>query len=336
MNAALRLLQKIILQRNLIPASGKNTLFLHAQHADLLNRPEYVEYWQPWKTCATELPGSVLKNIPERPFYDQVYILLPRNVTEAQYLVALACKTLKENGILIAAAENNANGKRLNGLIEMLGLKSEIFSGNKSRCHITFKSSSLNNDVVEEWIKGGQIQKNDHDFWSVPGLFSWDRIDPGSALLLEHLPQKMAGEVADFGCGYGFLSTRVLQQHFEIHSLTMIDADMRALDCCTKNIQNLNVSVSTHPIWEDLSGPYLAHQPFDVIVMNPPFHEGKKAIASIGQNFISNAARNLKPHGQLFMVANRQLPYEACLAQHFSKYEMLQQQNGFKVFKAAR
>ena len=46
-------------------------------------------------------------------------------------------------------------------------------------------------------------------FWSQPGVFSWDRIDPGSALLLVHLPA-LSGRGADLGCGIGVLARSVL------------------------------------------------------------------------------------------------------------------------------
>ena len=49
------------------------------------------------------------------------------------------------------------------------------------------------------------------------------------------------------------------------------------------------------------------------MIMNPPFHQGRAAEPDLGAAFIAAAARILKPHGRLMMVANRQLPYEAAL-----------------------
>ncbi len=43
-------------------------------------------------------------------------------------------------------------------------------------------------------------------FLSRPGVFAWDRIDPASALLAEHLPADLAGRAADLGAGYGFVA----------------------------------------------------------------------------------------------------------------------------------
>ena len=54
--------------------------------------------------------------------------------------------------------------------------------------------------------------------------------------------------------------------------------------------------------------------------MNPPFHRGRAAEPEIGAGMIRAAAKALKPGGRLFMVANRQLPYETVLAAVFSSH----------------
>ncbi|MFX6728661.1 methyltransferase, partial [Acinetobacter baumannii] len=41
---------------------------------------------------------------------------------------------------------------------------------------------------------------------SQPGVFAWDRVDPGSAMLTEHFPPRIGGAVADLGAGWGYLS----------------------------------------------------------------------------------------------------------------------------------
>ena len=45
--------------------------------------------------------------------------------------------------------------------------------------------------------------------------------------------------------------------------------------------------------------------------MNPPFHSGQNTDISLGRAFLRAAADSLRTGGRLFMVANRQLPYEA-------------------------
>ncbi|MDT9081655.1 methyltransferase, partial [Escherichia coli] len=61
--------------------------------------------------------------------------------------------------------------------------------------------------------------------------------------------------------------------------------------------------------------------PFDAVVMNPPFHNGRAADPALGLAFIRAAAHALTPSGTLWMVANRHLPYEAALREAFREVE---------------
>jgi 16S rRNA (guanine1207-N2)-methyltransferase len=142
------------------------------------------------------------------------------------------------------------------------------------------------------------------EWWSVPGLFGWDKIDPGSRLLLEHLPSDIAGKVADFGCGYGYLSVQLEQRYDAIQAIDAFDVDARAVTCCKRN-----GGEKIHPLWQDIRTLPESRR-YDAIIMNPPFHAGKTEIQALGISFIHKAWRCLKPGGRLFLVANRHLAYE--------------------------
>ncbi len=70
--------------------------------------------------------------------------------------------------------------------------------------------------------------------------------------------------------------------------------------------------------------------------MNPPFHDSHAANPALGVAFITAAAKVLKPGGKLLMVANRNLPYEAALAQAFASFTTLEENDRFKVIEAVR
>ncbi|KAG0921461.1 hypothetical protein G6F32_015094 [Rhizopus arrhizus] len=60
-------------------------------------------------------------------------------------------------------------------------------------------------------------------------VFAWDRIDPASALLAEHLPADLAGRAAALGAGYGYLSRELLERCPKITALDLYEAEQRAL-----------------------------------------------------------------------------------------------------------
>lgn len=62
-------------------------------------------------------------------------------------------------------------------------------------------------------------------FHSAPGMFSHDRVDAGSKLLAENLPDDLAGAVADFCAGWGYLAAEALRLSPKIKSLDLFEAD---------------------------------------------------------------------------------------------------------------
>jgi 16S rRNA (guanine1207-N2)-methyltransferase len=70
--------------------------------------------------------------------------------------------------------------------------------------------------------------------------------------------------------------------------------------------------------------------------MNPPFHDGRAADPGIGHAMIRAASAALKPSGQLFMVANRGLPYELPMKAGFGRVEEIADEQGFRVWRARR
>lgn len=165
---------------------------------------------------------------------------------------------------------------------------------------------------------------------TAPGVFSADGIDPASRHLADHLPKKMGGHVIDLGAGWGYLSSRILH-HEKIAQIDLVEADHAALACAKQNV--IDKRARFH--WEDATR-WRPDAPVDMILMNPPFHNERKAEPAIGRAFIQAAAQMLKPSGQLWMVANRHLPYESILATCFGDATEVAGDKRFKLFHARR
>lgn len=266
---------------------------------------------------------------------DLALVALPKNVLEARYLAAQALRILKPGGTVICAADNKAGGTRIQKMLQEFGCTDvQDFSKNKARV-VWGKRAGTLNDAALSALKEGEVQPVlDGEYLSMPGIFGWDKIDKGSEILLQHLPEDLSGQAADFGCGYGYLSRHVLQCA-GIESLACIDADFRAMKLCQENLKEERAAQIRY-FWEDLTKPLTGLRDLDFIVMNPPFHEGKKTDTAIGTSFIKTAVYTLQPGGKLWMVANAGLPYEDVLASTFSRTENIFEGDGFKVFCATK
>ena len=166
-------------------------------------------------------------------------------------------------------------------------------------------------------------------FTIAPGVFSDDGPDRGSVLLAGALPA-LTGRVADLGAGWGYLSRGILASE-AVTELHLVEAEAAAFECARLNVTDPRARFH----WADATR-WQAEDRLDAVVMNPPFHTGRAGDPSLGRSFIEAAARLLSPSGQLWMVANRHLPYESTLRERFRTVTEAAGTGGFKIFHAAR
>lgn len=226
---------------------------------------------------------------------------------------------------------NDFGGKSLEKII--LNQFDNVFceSKNKAR-YITITKTESAPLIIQEWLGHTKIRMvDDIGFYSMPGLFGWDKIDAGSRLLLDYLPE-LKGVVADFGCGYGYLSKNILLKNKKIKINYCFDCDIRAIEACKMNVTDDRAIT----MQVDCTRPIVDIPQLDFIVMNPPFHDGVGEDKNLGQKFIETAAHHLRRNGQCWIVANKHLPYEKTIATVFFKHEKITEKDGFKIFKAVR
>ncbi len=310
-------------------------LFMNAEYSDELSADwHYQSFFKPYADELIRRGFSVSSEISERG-YDAVLYLLPKNMVEARYGLARALSCVKRGGYVFCAADNKAGGSRLKKLFEEFGIDIQGHnSRNKARV-IWGEVRDFDEAVVSKALNDGSPQKVlDGRFISRAGVFGWDKIDKGSEVLTRYIPKDLKGKGADFGCGYGYLSDFVLSHCSKIKRLTCLDADYRAVEMCKQNLEKYDAALSFD--WMDLTRAQPDLRNLDFIVMNPPFHEGKKQDIGIGVDFIKSAQQSLKRGGSLYIVANSHLPYEPALGDIFFAVEKLHEGQGFKVFKAVR
>ncbi len=187
--------------------------------------------------------------------------------------------------------------------------------------------------AVADWAAAAAPQRNAAGFVTAPGMFSPEGPDPGSQRLAARLAEhRVAGRVADLGAGWGWLASAALDRCPGIETIALHEADAAALDAARVNVPDPRARFH----WSDVRRLGRGDGPFDWVVMNPPFHQGRAATPELGAGFVAAAARVLAPSGSLLMVANRQLPYEAALEAAFLRWEKVEEDAAFKVLAADR
>ncbi|MGB0668703.1 MAG: methyltransferase [Porticoccaceae bacterium] len=169
-------------------------------------------------------------------------------------------------------------------------------------------------------------------FYSKPGIFGWDKLDRGSTFLIDHLPQfltrfsRQPQSLLDLGCGYGYLAWE--GHRLGITQLTATDNNAAALAAAEKNlsqIDNLEYSVVAADAGDLVQGN------FDLLLCNPPFHQGFTVDGSLGNKFLNSANRLLAPNGQALFVVNSFIPLEQRATHFFRQVEVLANNGSFKL-----
>lgn len=191
------------------------------------------------------------------------------------------------------------------------------------------KAVLFSDGAFEDWRNPGALQLVD-GFVTRIGVFSHDREDRASQLLLKSLPKKLPTHVADLGAGWGYLSRHILDVD-GVERVDVVEADHVAYQCAKENLSDPRA----HVHWADAT-QFTPDTLLDGVIMNPPFHTSRAADPALGQGFIRAAAGMLKPKGQLWLVANTRLPYEATLDEEFAHVTRIAAEGGFKVLHATK
>ena len=152
-----------------------------------------------------------------------------------------------------------------------------------------------------------------------PGIFCGHQLDMGTRLLLDSLPQiPAAALVGDLGCGNGVLGLAYLKQHPE-SEVVMVDESALAVACAQENLARIFGDSQRSHAFQSGGMPIDADRPFDLILCNPPFHQGTTVTTELAKGLFDSAKDSLRAGGQLWVVANRHLQYHVLLKNIFGR-----------------
>lgn len=163
-------------------------------------------------------------------------------------------------------------------------------------------------------------------------VFSRERVDFGSALLIEAMQIEESDTVLDLGCGYGpiGMTAAKLAPQGRVY---MVDVNERAAALARRNLAEngvTNAEVRTGDGLDPVRG-----LTFDKVLTNPPIRAGKQTI----YRMIEDAHAALKPGGSIYVVIQTKQGAPSMkkkLAELFGDVEDVERQAGYHVFRAVK
>lgn len=198
----------------------------------------------------------------------------------------------------------------------------------------------MNGDFLEHYFTNNNALKSElrtikyqygtytFNFYSDNGVFSKNKIDYGSKLLVETVLEyeKEAKTILDVGCGYGFMG--IVLSKILNGKATLVDINKRAVHLTSRNIKENQVDAKSFVsnIYENVQGKY------DIVLTNPPIRAGKITVL----NILKNAKEHLRDEGMLWFVIRKDQGAKSIIKELETFYEInvVKKDKGFFIITA--
>ena len=268
--------------------------------------------------------------------FSDIILTQPRSRERLVMMLHQASKKLAAGGRLWLAGENRGGIKSCKR--HLAGFFHNVVKHDAARHCVLFCATDplkgnpfFEPDYVTNWDLAAKDNGSGLIIHSLPGVFAHGHLDPGSAMLLEAIGQPRPGNrVLDFGCGCGLLGATLLKREPTL-KLTLLDSDAMALRAAELTLAGNQLDAQLLPS----NGFDQVGEVFDLIVSNPPFHQGVRSDSTLVPRLFERLSGQLTKNGRLILVANRHLPYHAWLKSRFRHSTILQADNRYQVIEAS-
>lgn len=272
---------------------------------------------------------------PEGPF-DLVIMRIPRQVDYLACLLRWVNSVLDPEGTLIAGGMIKHLPDSSAGVFAELVRTREVCPARrKARVIVAAPGDQTLRNWSDLW-KGYLLPNSEHKVSAMPNVFARDKLDVGTRLLLPSVTREAAGlapgaRVLDLACGNGVLGLTALAGNPKL-SVTFSDVSSQAVVSARDNVAEAFPEAEVTFYHNDGIPEDAGH--FELVLLNPPFHEGGVVGDHIALRLFRQVARHLGPGGRMLLVGNRHLGYHRSLRRFFSTVRQLDADPKFVVFEA--
>lgn len=270
-----------------------------------------------------------------------VVLKLPKTLSLLEYQLHQLRSLVSADTTVIAAGMVKAWPKSAQALFErILGPSHTSLAKKKARLLFCKPQSSNHVAAMPALKQRYEVDVLGFTFTvdGLPNVFSRDSLDIGARAFLDALANDpdscTVQQVVDLGCGNGVLSIAagVLYPSADLIS---VDESYLAVASAEENLKrafpNRSCRVEAMDCLESL-----ADNSVDRVLNNPPFHQLHAVGDHIATQMFLDAKRVLKCGGELWVVGNRHLGYQATLTRLFGLCEQVLSTSKFVVLRCRK
>lgn len=279
---------------------------------------------------------------------DCIYYRVSKEKPVVHHIVNQCFLKLKSGGKLLISGQKNEGIKTYFSKIKsLLGGDARLEKQGRLYAGFVQKSESPAEPTEEQYLDAQQYtslrpvaetETGEHaiQIHSKPGLFGWNKIDQGSQFLCAELPgildslQRAPKSLLDLGCGYGYLS--LMSKRFELKKRWATDNNAAAVRAASHNftLNKMDVTVVTDDCGANI------RETFDLVLCNPPFHQGFSIDGDLTDKFLRNTHARLNKGGTAVFVVNQFIPLERKAGKRFSRVKLAADNGSFKLIQLTR
>ncbi|SER41469.1 class I SAM-dependent methyltransferase [Corynebacterium cystitidis] len=246
---------------------------------------------------------------------------MPKSLERLDY-VARSVSSAGFDEVTVVLGANNKHLSR--GMNEVLARSFEHVHASRGRGKLRC--------LIASGPKPGQYQPAQRNgIVGVGGVFSGAKEDYGGQLLAQVIVDTCDAprRVLDLGCGNGSVAKRIVEAWPDTQ-VTATDSDADAVVSARATFEPFGERVKV--TWDD-AGSQL-EPGFDVIALNPPFHEGTTVDATLVQHLLDAARRLVADGGEVFVVHNSHLRYRDEVKRRFKGVKEVARNKRYTVLRA--
>jgi 23S rRNA (guanine1835-N2)-methyltransferase len=263
--------------------------------------------------------------------YDYVLIQIPKNMSYFEDILCHLTEHLHAQSKLICASMvKHLAPTSFDLLKKYIGNTTTSLAQKKARLVFANFEKTATPSPYPLQIK---IENFDLPFTNHSNLFSRDKLDIGTRFFLEHIPRGAFKNILDLGCANGVVGIKAKMMNPEAQ-IYFSDESAMAIQSAQTNYEN-NFKDKAEFFWtncfEGQSKNFL-----DLVLCNPPFHQGTTIGDFIAMQMFQDAYASLKPGGVLRVIGNSHLGYQIKMKKIFGNSKIVATNSKFMICDAIK